>query len=190
MDSSLLRLRISSLPAKKSKDLWYNVIFLMQRYSFTGCHPCMKLIITVICLCGIASLFTACKKTDSPKKPFTHSISGTWELRETSAAMNPQVSTFAPGNGHILKFGDTSYEKYETGQLVKKGEYAIVPDPTVESSVCLLFPVGQFTNRIVYDNDGDARKQFLQIDGNKLVFVSGCYAVDAGYRMEYVKIDE
>ena len=104
--------------------------------------------------------------------------------------MNPLVSSPAPGNGHILKFSKTGYERYESHQLVKKGRYAIVADPTVESSVCLLFPVGQFTNRIVYDNNNAAEKQFLQITGNKLTIVAGCYALDAGHRLEYEKIAE
>lgn len=140
---------------------------------------------------GVAIVLMAgCKKNDSPKPLFPGSIEGTWELRQTSAITNsPNVSVLPPGNGHILKFGDTDYEKYEAGQLVKKGEYAIVPDPTVESSVCLLFPIDQFTHRIVYDNDNNSEKQFMQFIGNRLVIEAGCYASDGGHRMEYEKVE-
>ena len=131
-----------------------------------------------------------CEKSDNNKAPFSDSLVGSWELRHTSAAMNPQVGTPPPGNGHILKFTSTGYERYEAHQLVKAGQYEVIPDPTVESSVCLLFPVGQFTNRIEYDKNSAAEKQFIHIFGNKLVFVSGCYALDGGYRLEYEKISE
>lgn len=139
-------------------------------------------------LITIVVLLSACDKSENAPKPFADVITGTWELRHISSAMNPEIGNFNPGNGNILKFGISEYEKYDAGQLVKKGEYAIVPDPTVESSVCLLFPVGQFTNRIVYDNGNAAQKQFIEIDKNRLVIVSGCYSIDAGYRVEYEKI--
>lgn len=147
----------------------------------------MKQLLILIFI-GTAGFFTACDKSENAPKPFSDSITGTWELRHTSSAMNPETGRFRAGNGNILKFGISNYEKYEAGQLVKKGDYAIVPDPTVESSVCLLFPVGQFTNRIVYDNDNAAQKQFIEIDKNRLIIVSGCYSIDAGYRLEYEKI--
>lgn len=150
----------------------------------------MKQITLIICLAAIIGN-AGCKKNDNNNKPqFSDPIEGTWELRHASAAMNPQVSTPSPGNGNMLKFSATEYEKYEAHQLVEKGKYAIIPDPTVESSVCLLFPVGQFINRIEYDNDSTGRKYFMDFIKNRLVIVSGCYAVDAGYRLEYEKIAE
>lgn len=133
---------------------------------------------------------TGCKKNESPRPNFSDSLAGTWELRHASAAMNPQVFTPAAGNGTILKFTATGYEKYESHQLVKDGQYTVVEDPTVESSVCLLFPIGQFTTRIEYDGDITGDKQFFDFINNRLVIVSGCYAYDAGYRLEYEKIAE
>ena len=164
--------------------------FLVQRCEGGCCHLCMKYIFRIFVLVAFVTFGTGCKKNESNKKQFTGTIEGTWELRHASAAMNPLVSSPAAGNGHILKFSEAGYERYESHQLVKKGLYAIVADPTVESSVCLLFPVGQFTNRIVYDDDHAAEKQFLEIIGNKLIIVSGCYAFDAGHRLEYEKIAE
>ena len=99
--------------------------------------------------------------------------------------MNPVVNNYSEGNGNIIKFSETNYEMYENGQLKKSGPYSVLEDTTVEETVCLVFPDGQFTNRIIYDNDYNASKIFLEISGNKLSFVSGCYAVDAGHRSEY-----
>ena len=148
----------------------------------------MKYIFSFLALITFFAFTTGCKKNESSKKPFSDTIVGTWELRHVSSAMNPVVSSPGPGNGHILKFTETGYEKYESHRLVKKGQYDIIADPTVESSVCLLFPVGQFTNRIVYDSHDNSEKQFLQVMGSRLVIVAGCYALDAGHRLEYEKI--
>ena len=149
----------------------------------------MKPIFFVLLFCSLLLLSFSCKKSSSNKPGYAETIVGSWELRQTSAAMNPTVGTFAPGNGNIIKFTPTEYEIYNGAQLVKKGQYTIVPDPTVESSVCLLFPVGQFTNRIIYDGDTTSNKTFLQITNNRMAFVAGCYAVDAGHRAEYEKVE-
>ena len=108
---------------------------------------------------------------------------GNYEKR--SAAMNPIINKFPPGNGNILKYTNTNYEIYENGQLVKSGKYTIISDTTVEASVCPVFPAGQYTNRIIYDSNDNAAKEFIQISNNKLTFISGCYALDAGHSSEY-----
>ena len=115
------------------------------------------------------------------------SIVGDWELRQTSAAMMPGEVNHAVGNGTILKFSGTNYEKYANGQLVKSGQYAIIPDATVEKSVCLVYAKNKFANRIEYDGN-DSDKVFFQISGNKLTFVSGCYALDAGHSSVYERL--
>ena len=161
----------------------------MHRYTLGGCHSVMKRFILLVSLVVIM-IGLGCEKSESNKPPFSDSLVGSWELRHASAAMNPQVSTPPPRNGNILKFTSTGYERYEAHQLVKTGQYEVIQDPTVESSVCLLFPVGQFTNRIEYDNNSIAEKQFIHLFGTKLVIVAGCYALDGGYRREYEKISE
>ncbi len=149
----------------------------------------MKNILGFLCVNVLIGFALSCKKNDNVQPRFSDTITGTWELRHASAAMNPNISVLPPGNGHILQFNATDYKRFEAGQLVKTGNYEIVEDPTVESSVCLLFPIGQFTNRIVYDNDTTAEKQFMHILDRRLVIVAGCYALDAGHRLEYEKIE-
>lgn len=113
---------------------------------------------------------------------------GTWELRKTSGAMNPAVSEYPAGNGHILTFTDNDYGIYVNGQLTKSGTYTIVNDSTVSETVYLQFPAGRFPNRIVYDNDYGAGKVFMEISNNRLVFISGNYAVDGGHSEEYERV--
>lgn len=138
-------------------------------------------------ICTLLILATACNKANN-KATFSDSLMGEWELRQTSAAMNPVVGDYPPGNGKILKFTQSRYAIYDGAQLVKEGEYTVVADPTAETSVCLVFPAGQFANRIIYDNDTTSEKQFLQITNNKLSIVAGCYAIDAGHRSEYERL--
>ncbi|MFC0775760.1 hypothetical protein [Terrimonas alba] len=141
-------------------------------------------------LLGIACLTTftfSCNKSGS-KVEVADSLVGEWELRQTSAAMNPLAGNYSPGNGKIVKFTETRYSIYDGGQVVKQGEYRIVADPGVETSVCLVFPAGQFANRIIYDNDTTSEKQFFQITNNRLSIVAGCYAIDAGHRADYERV--
>src|SRR5687767_7068854 len=108
----------------------------------------MKQLFSLICLIFLVTVLMSCHKSNNKKTSVSDSIMGTWELRQTSAAMNPVVGNYPPGNGKVLKFTDSEYEIYNDGQLVKKGPYTTVADATVETSVCLVFPAGQFTNRL------------------------------------------
>ncbi len=140
---------------------------------------------SILIFCFI-TCFVSCKK-ESPqeKNELSASIIGTWELRQTTAAMNPDETNYLPGNGNVLKFTNASYENYTNGQLVKSGAYVIVKDKTVEKSVCLVIPSGQFMNRIIYDSNYNDNKIFIQFSNNKLTFISGCYAYDARHSSEY-----
>lgn len=142
--------------------------------------------------CIFLLIFIAgCKKDGAEKNGDIRSLlTGTWELRQTSGGMMPGIANHLPGNGNILKFTDTDYKVYAKGQQVKKGHYTIVADSTIEQSVCLVFPSGQFSNRIVYDGNQGENKMFLQIINNRLTFISGCYAYDAGSSTEYDRLQD
>src|SRR6185295_7489607 len=94
-----------------------------------------------------------CKK-DKAKDPSINltSIIGSWELRKVQNGMGPIVD-YPSGNGNILKFSNSSYEKYENDTLVKSGQYTIIEDNSVVAETGLGIPSGQFSKRIVYDND-------------------------------------
>jgi hypothetical protein len=58
----------------------------------------------------------------------------------------------------------------------------------VKENVCLEYPPGRYTHRIIYDNDTAAKKEFIEFSNNTMSIVSGCYAFDAGSTREYEKI--
>jgi hypothetical protein len=136
-----------------------------------------------ISLCfGTLFLFVvSCKKESNV---ISNSIEGLWELRRASGMFS---TAYPPGNGHIIKFTDNNYEISVNGQITQSGRYSIVPDSTAESATCLVIPAGQYTNRIIYDNNVTAKKVFIEISGNSLVFLSGCFAYDAGSSSEYAR---
>ena len=148
----------------------------------------MKNLAPVIFVCVLLHLLS-CKKDENANsnKNISAALIGTWELRQTSAAMNPIATNYAPGNGNLLKFTEDKYEVYKNGVLARRGSYAVVPDTTVETSVCLIYPDGYFTNRIDYKDSVLAFKQFIQITNDTLNIVAGCYALDAGHAVKYIR---
>ena len=116
------------------------------------------------------------------------SVAGTWELRAISGGMSPGSIQYAAGNGNIVAFAGTSYKIYKGGQVIKSGQFSVVQDDSVETSVCLVFPKGEYTSRVVYA-DSSTTKIFYQVKGDKLTFYSGCYAYDAGHSEVYQRVE-
>jgi hypothetical protein len=114
-------------------------------------------------------------------------MEGRWELRQASGMI---TIDYPAGNGHLLIFTTAGYQKYDSGQLVKSGSYVMVDDNTAEANTCLVLPAGQYTKRIIYDNNSNAQKIFLQLEENKLSFISGCYAYDAGHTLVYKRVGD
>ncbi|MEJ7823103.1 MAG: hypothetical protein WKF85_12325 [Chitinophagaceae bacterium] len=147
----------------------------------------MKNFIVAICIGAIIIFFESCKN-DIPKSDINNSsIISTWELRRTQGGMSP-VKDYPPGNGTILKFSDSSYERYENGSLIKSGYYKLIRDTSVGMEVGLVIPSGQFTNKIVYDSDSASRKTFIEVSINKLTFLSGFFPSDGGSDVSYERI--
>ena len=150
----------------------------------------MKYFVVIVCLAGITVFFDSCKRSDGRKGTANStSFLGTWELRQAQHGMTP-TKDFAPGNGNILKFSDSGYEKYANGNLLKKGNYSILNDSSVMAEVGLVIPPGEFTNRIIFDNDFTSPKTFIQVSNNNLIFLSGFFPVDGGSRELYEKKDD
>ena len=130
-------------------------------------------------------ILTACKKTELKNScACSTSIVGKWELRQSQAGMIPTIN-YPAANGNILVFTETNFEFYANGQLIDSGQYTMTGDPSVRTEVCLTIKQGEFENRIVYNGLYNAQKIFFNISGNKLVFLSGCFALDGGIRKEY-----
>jgi hypothetical protein len=146
----------------------------------------MRFAIRYSILLFILPLFNwGCKKVVDRS---SDSLTGFWELRETSGAMNPKTDKYAAGNGNILDFTGSNYKIYKPGSVIKSGQFTIVQDATVSTSVCLVFPAGEYTSRIIYDSNYAATKIFFQVEGDRLTFISGCYAYDAGYSEVYERV--
>lgn len=129
---------------------------------------------------SFAVYLTSCKKS----VPGNTSIIATWELSKVAGQL---TINYPAGNGTKWKFTEDSYEFYSNNVLQKSGTYSLVNDNTVSQSVCIVFPANQFSRRIIFDNHSDSAKVFIEIAGNKLSMVSGCFAYDAGSIQEYIK---
>lgn len=150
----------------------------------------MKYFVVIICLGALIVFLSGCEKNvaieESTLEESTDSsfIIGTWELRLAQSGMVPTIE-YAAGNGNILKFSGSFYEKYLNGNLIKSGHYNVVKDTSVMDVVGLIIPAGQFTNRIIFDSDFSSRKTFIEVSNNKLTFLSGFFPTDGGSRLVY-----
>jgi hypothetical protein len=135
----------------------------------------------------ILVVLASCAKRDhgSCFDPGSKGIEGTWELRKASSML---VSDYPPGNGRTIRFTGNKYEKRENGQVIQSGEFSVIYDPTASESTCMNIAAGQFSNTIIYDNNINGQKIFLQLTGDQLLFMSGCFAVDAGVALTYVRL--
>jgi len=113
-------------------------------------------------------------------------IQGSWEMREQVSSMR---TTYSAGNGNRLQFADATYQKFEAGTLVQSGQYKIIADSTASREVGLELNRGEFTHRVIFDNDTSSPKTFFQITGNKLILLSGFFPSDTGVQTTYEKVD-
>ena len=144
----------------------------------------MKYFMATICVTAFV-LFSSCKKDVATST----SIISTWELRQ---AQNGMIETmdYPKGNGNILVFSASGYEGYTNGNLVKGGSYTVVSDNSVEASVGLVITRGQFTNRIIFDNDLVSPKTFFEVSNDKLTLLSGYFPLDGGSHLLYERIKD
>jgi hypothetical protein len=98
------------------------------------------------------------------------SIEGKWELEASFNGMTGGKSDYPPGNGKILKFGKTNYEILDKGQVVKSGIYRVVSEVSILTKLS--------GNRIIYDDETDSVRTFIEIKDGKLSYFIDAY--DAG----------
>jgi hypothetical protein len=134
----------------------------------------------------------ACEKVTEPEEEFLETagpavpLTGTWELAYSSGGNNyPQ--TYAPGNGHLLKFSATHYEVHSAGELRWRETYTVVDDSTAAEKTCRTLAEGEFRQAIVQGANG--YRQFFQIKGRQLTLISGCEGADGGLAT-YRKVSE
>ncbi len=148
----------------------------------------MKKLFSILLTGSITCMLFACKK-DKGDKSDNNSLSGYWELAETSSAMMPTYQ-HGPGNGNVIEINTSTYKRYANGQVIASGVFTTMPDNTVEKNVCLVFEGDRFTRRIIFDTAQAADKTFYEIRDGRLAFISGCYALDAGHKEVYRRINK
>ena len=141
----------------------------------------MKKLFTLI-LISVATLSLSCKKekeTIITPKDFL----GSWEKRSSVGGMLVPVTPpdFSPGNGNILKFTETNYERLSKGQPAIKGTYKLIREEFEQS--------GNMKYRIIYDGDTGDIKEFVEIVDGKLKVYHGTIAAD-GTESLYQKLQE
>jgi hypothetical protein len=128
-------------------------------------------------------LLCSCKKnnadTEKDEAENPGSVSGSWELRVLYGGYRaPGASPyFAPGNGNIWKFTDSTYQYYGNRQLLCSGEYILGKDTSIAT--------GRFMDYVILKQNYN-EKIFFEIVKDILVFYRGQIASD-GTIEKYVK---
>lgn len=130
----------------------------------------MKNLTFVILLLAVVS--AGCKK----EKALPQSIVGSWELRNLYGVQVPGApSAFKAGNGDVIVFTDTEYQKINDGKVTTKGTYKIVNESAEIDG-------NSYSKALIYDNKGT--KWYFKISGNNLLISVGSIAYD-GFTMTY-----
>jgi len=112
---------------------------------------------TKILVLLILPLLIACKKKDTEVDMV--SIIGKWELKTSISGSTGQKTDYSSGNGNIFVFAKSNYQNYSDQKLIKSGTYKVVKGISMITNV--------MGNRIIYDNETDAVRVFIDThDGN------------------------
>jgi hypothetical protein len=150
----------------------------------------MKRIKTLAGLIAVILFMNGCKKSSSEGS--NASIVGTWELRQSYGDVG--TINYPAGNNYIIKFTPSTYITSDTtksfmirGNHPTTGTYTIIEDTSAANSTGIIIPKGQFTSRLILDNDTTSEKIFIQATNNQLIFLSGSFPVDGGLKLTYQK---
>ncbi|SEA49873.1 hypothetical protein [Pedobacter hartonius] len=132
----------------------------------------MKKMLTLsLCMILLLSAFS-CKK-----KSVESAFNGTWELRYIEgiqiAGADPN---FKAGNGNVLKFSESNYERYVDHQLIDSGTFAFQKEEVRINN-------SQSNYSILLKNN---EKVYINLSGKKLIVFYGQIAAD-GVENHYEK---
>jgi hypothetical protein len=117
----------------------------------------MRRFITLF-LMALVSFIFSCKKA---KVDTSLSVVGSWELRKAYGGFIMRDTTyFPPGNGNILSFTATTYERISGGRVIETTGYKIIKDTTN----------GQIAARLVLSNRPDERI-IIEIKNDQLTII-------------------
>ena len=151
----------------------------------------MRHIKTLAGLIAVTLFINSCKKS-SPSEAASTSVVGTWELRQFYGDVG--TINYPAGNNYTITFTASTYVTSDStrsfvirGNHRTTGTYTIIKDNSADSSTGCLIQKGQFTSRLILDNDTSSEKIFIQVANNKLVFLSGFFPTDGGVQLTYQK---
>jgi hypothetical protein len=118
---------------------------------------------------------TACKKIDVA---IDTQLNGKWELRQLNSGFTGKITNYSAGNGHTFIFSENNYKIMAHDTLEKSGTFTVVNEVSMLSK--------KNASRIIYDNDRNTVKTFLEVNGNTLSIFYDAY--DGGSK-SYQRID-
>lgn len=136
--------------------------------------------------CILFLLFCAagCKKSDTAIA--VDSIQGKWEIRAIQAGMTPTL-IYEAGNGHYLLFEGNNYKEIKSGATILTGTYTVRKESTSIEGCPNSSPQPVMT-KMIWSPSVGGREPFFYFDGNRLKFISGCFALDGGIFSEWEKV--
>ncbi len=128
------------------------------------------------------------KKSDSIGN--NNSLIGKWEISQTSGFSG--VKDYPTGNNNILVFldgenykADSLISGFLTGKSNQSGKYDTRQADSATNYLGLNVNPGEFTHRIIWDNDSNARRMYYQINNNELILLAGNFINDSGTKIVF-----
>jgi hypothetical protein len=132
----------------------------------------MKTRLKLLVMLG-ALFIISCEKAE-----IDSTLQGSWELSSVAGG-NLANYLYPTGKGYGIKFTETEYQKYENGQIIKSGTYSLHNEKS--------FLNDKIMTRIIYDNDLNFPKQFIDIKRSKLTIYYGAMIATDGLEYSYQK---
>ena len=145
--------------------------FLNTIYAST---PCVFFLLVILVTLGCNR-----SKTTDEKKNYSDALEGAWELRNVFGGFGPpgRPNNFAPGNGNIRSFKDSTFQYYANGKLVDSGTFTLTRD------TC---PATQTVMDAFILSNSYGHEIFFEISKDTLTLYNGIIAAD-GTIEKYVR---
>jgi hypothetical protein len=132
------------------------------------------------------NLLISCTKDSEPEPtpaPYAGpplSLQNTWELRILNGGYGPpnRNPNYAPGNGIMWKFMDSTYERYNKGVVHQTGKYMVTKDSSQAT--------GRLMDALLFERNAYPKLHF-EIVKDTLIIYMGVIAAD-GTVEKYVSI--
>jgi hypothetical protein len=114
----------------------------------------------------VTSILTGCKK----ERELPQSLLGKWEVRHVSGSqVATKPSALKAGNGDIIEFSDSQFQRFQNGKVISKGTYILIKDSTKIDGI-------EYADALIYNNE--SLKHYVNVSGNKLMISIGSIAFD------------